>query len=70
MKLHELKPLADVDLRAQLTEAARQMNELKFQKSITPLENPLKLRNLRREVARIKTLLRERELTNSQGTGK
>ena len=36
MKLHELKPLADVDLRAQLTEAARQMNELKFQKKHYP----------------------------------
>lgn len=70
MKLHELKNLGEVDLKAQLNEAVRQLNELNFQKSITPLENPLKLRNLRREIARINTLLSNREITNSQEKSK
>lgn len=70
MKLHELKNLGEVDLKAQLNEAKRQLNELNFQKSITPLENPLKLRNLRREIARINTLLSNREITNSQEKSK
>lgn len=70
MKLHELKNLGEVDLKAQMKEAVQQLNELKFHKSITPLENPLKMRNLRREIARINTLLRSNELKNSKETSK
>ncbi|NUQ81671.1 MAG: 50S ribosomal protein L29 [Bacteroidetes bacterium] len=61
MKLHELKKLTDTDLKAQLSDAEGQLRELKFHKTITPLENPLRMRNLRREIARIKTLLNERQ---------
>ena len=42
-------------------ELAEQMFRLRFQKSLGQLDNPLKLREIRRDIARVKTLLRERQ---------
>ncbi|MCK6602217.1 MAG: 50S ribosomal protein L29 [Bacteroidetes bacterium] len=57
MKKHELKNLGESDLKAQLAESKKQLLELNFQKTISPVENPLRIRNLRREIARIETIL-------------
>jgi len=57
MKKHELKNLSESDLKAQLAESKKQLLELNFQKTISPVENPLRIRNLRREIARIETIL-------------
>ncbi|MCA0445934.1 MAG: 50S ribosomal protein L29 [Bacteroidetes bacterium] len=61
MKKYELKALNESDLRAQLIDAKSQLQDLNFQKSISPIENPLRMRNLRREIARIETLLKGRK---------
>lgn len=61
MKKYELKALNESDLRAQLADAKSQLQDLNFQKSISPIENPLRMRNLRREIARIETLLKSRK---------
>ena len=61
MKKYELKALNESDLRAQLMDAKSQLQDLNFQKSISPIENPLRMRNLRREIARIETLLKGRK---------
>ncbi|MBN8704381.1 MAG: 50S ribosomal protein L29 [Bacteroidetes bacterium] len=61
MKKYELKALNESDLRAQLVDAKSQLQDLNFQKSISPIENPLRMRNLRREIARIETLLKGRK---------
>lgn len=67
MKRHELKNLSENDLMAQLKEVTALYQELSFQKSITPIENPLRLRNLRREIARINTLLGNKSTPTVEG---
>lgn len=62
MKIAEVRELTTKEIaeRAQ-TEAAR-LNQLELQHSISPLDNPTQIKDLRRDIARFKTVLREREL--------
>lgn len=61
MKIQELRELSTDELRTKETELRDQVFKLRFQKSLGQLENPLKIRNLKREIARIRTILKERE---------
>jgi large subunit ribosomal protein L29 len=62
MKVIELKEQTREELEMKLLETKKSLFNLKFQKSTGQLENPLKIRNLRKDIARIKTVLREKEL--------
>ncbi|WP_298780679.1 50S ribosomal protein L29 [uncultured Polaribacter sp.] len=62
MKQSEIKELALVDLNEKLVSIQKNYTDLKMAHAITPLENPLQLRSLRRTVARIATELTKREL--------
>ena len=62
MKMNEIKELADKDLREKLENTVSEYNQMKLNHSITPLENPSKIKMTRRDIARMKTELREREL--------
>ncbi len=57
MKISELKELSPDELRAKELELRDQLFKLRFQKSVGQLENPLKLKNIRKDIARIQTLL-------------
>lgn len=57
MKISELKELSPDELRAKEAELRDQLFKLRFQKSVGQLENPLKLKNIRKDIARIQTLL-------------
>ena len=57
MKISELKELTPDELRAKEAELRDQLFKLRFQKSVGQLENPLKLKNVRKDIARIQTLL-------------
>ncbi len=50
------------DLREESVEKTREVFNLRFQKATEKAENPERIRALRRDIARIKTLLREREM--------
>jgi large subunit ribosomal protein L29 len=58
----DLKGLNDVDLTSRIEEEVVRLKKLKFSHTISPLENPMHIRDLRRDVARLKTELRRREL--------
>lgn len=58
-KLTELRELAPEDLRQREHELEEAIFRMKLQKSLGQLDAPLKLRTTRRELARVKTLLRE-----------
>ncbi len=62
MKQSEIKELATADLNEKLAAFQKNYNDLKMAHAITPMENPLELRSLRRSVARIATELTKREL--------
>jgi large subunit ribosomal protein L29 len=57
MKISELKELTVDELKAKESELRDQLFKLRFQKSVGQLENPLKLKNIRKDIARIQTLL-------------
>jgi large subunit ribosomal protein L29 len=57
-----MKDLNEQDLRARIQEDELRMKKLEFAHAISPLENPTSVRNLRRDIARLKTELRKREL--------
>jgi large subunit ribosomal protein L29 len=57
-----LRALGDTELVERLGEARSELFNLRFQNATGRLENSARLRDLRKEVARINTLLREREI--------
>ncbi|MGB9893780.1 MAG: 50S ribosomal protein L29 [Candidatus Saccharicenans sp.] len=59
MKIRELKELSVDELNQKEVELKDQLFKLRFQKSLGQLDNPMKIRNIRRDIARIKTLLKE-----------
>ncbi|MGK0387887.1 MAG: large subunit ribosomal protein L29 [Maribacter sp.] len=63
-KTEELRAMSNEELQAELTESESYLQKLKFDHAIKGLENPLVLRNIRRDVARIHTELRGREIQN------
>tara|TARA_B100000809_G_C14785568_1_gene404605 strand:+ start:442 stop:633 length:192 start_codon:yes stop_codon:yes gene_type:complete len=62
MKQTEIKELSTTDLSEKLGAVRKNYSDLKMAHAITPMENPLQLRSLRRTVARIATELTKREL--------
>ena len=62
MKMKELKELDVNALAEKLENAKAQLNQLKLNHSIAPLENPSQIKATRRDIARMKTELSQREL--------
>lgn len=61
-KYLEIIELSDEDLRKELTEAKDDYIKLKFDHAVTGLENPLTIRSLRRDISRLNTEIRRREV--------
>lgn len=62
VNLAELKELSVEEIREKLEETKEELFNLRFQHATGQLDNYRRLRELRKDVARVKTLLREREL--------
>jgi len=56
-----LKDLSDVDLKARISEDELRLKKLEFAHAISPLENPMSIRSLRQDLARLKTELNGRK---------
>ncbi|MBZ0204107.1 MAG: 50S ribosomal protein L29 [Ignavibacteria bacterium] len=66
MKYYEIKTLTTVDLKNRLKEESEGLENLRFQKSIGQLENFKGIGNTRKLIARIHTILKERELSDKK----
>ena len=62
MKMKELQELDAKGLAEKLEEAKAKLVQLKLNHAVTPLENPSQIKFARRDIARIETELRQREL--------
>ena len=62
MKVEEIRELDQTELEARVRELKEEQFKLRFQASMMQIENPSIVRKIRRDIARIKTVLREREL--------
>ena len=63
MKINELRKLTNEDLNKKITESKKELLDLRIKQSTGSLEKPSKIHQLRKDVARMKTILRERELS-------
>lgn len=62
MKANALKDMTSVELTQKLTDHKGELFNLRFQLATGQLENPLRIRHVKRDIARVKTVLREREI--------
>ena len=64
MKIAEIKEMTTTDFVERVEAETANYNQMVTNHSISPLENPAQIKQLRRTIARMKTELRERELNN------
>jgi large subunit ribosomal protein L29 len=67
MELEKIRNLSDEELKSQQAKSAEQLFRLRFQQSLGNNEGVKKLRGLKLDIARIKTIARERELAAARG---
>ena len=61
MDLNKMRQLTDVELNAELDKMKQELFNLRFQHVTGQLENPIKMREVKRDIARVKTIIREME---------
>jgi large subunit ribosomal protein L29 len=65
MKAEDIREWDEVEIEARLKELKEEQFKLRFQASMMELENPALLKSIRRDIARLNTVLRERELAQN-----
>ena len=65
MKINKIREMSSPDLEKELGDLKSELFKLRFSLATNGLDNPLKVKEVRKEIARIKTILRERELKNN-----
>ncbi|MFQ5860081.1 MAG: 50S ribosomal protein L29 [Dehalococcoidia bacterium] len=65
MRIHEVRALSQEDLLKELESARRELMNLRFRLAMRQLDNSSEFRKVRRNIARLQTVLRERELVGS-----
>lgn len=66
MKATELKKLSPSELDAKLLELKDELFKLRFQQAINQLDNPMRINAVKKDIARVKTVLRDVELHGAQ----
>ena len=69
MKAYQLKELALDEVKLNLEDLEEEMSNLRFQKALGQLNNPLRIRIVRREIAQLKTVINEYDLGLRKMTG-
>ena len=68
MKIFEVREIPEAELLKRMKDEEENLVHLKFQKATSQLESPIKVRTVRRDIARMKTVLREREMQKTRAT--
>ena len=66
MKASEIRELSNAELNEKLTALKAELFNLRFQHAINQLENPMRMKEVKKHIARIKTVLRQLEMKNVQ----
>lgn len=66
MKASEIREKSQTELQEELHELKSELFKLRFQLATNQLENPMKLKEVKRSIARIKTIMREREIQENK----
>jgi len=65
MKQSQIKELTSVELKDLIFEESQVLAKMVFNNTVSPLENPLKIRETRRTIARLKTALKNKEIEST-----
>lgn len=66
MELNKMRELTDVELNAELEKMKKELFNLRFQHVTGQLDNPVQMRQVKRNIARVKTIIKEKELEKAQ----
>ena len=66
MRANDIRELSVDDMKARIAELEEERFRLNFRSATEPLEDPLRLRWIRKDIARLKTILRERQLESAR----
>ncbi len=65
MKATELREMTDVELAKQLKDLKAELFNLRFQHAINQLENPLRIETVKKDIARVMTIMAEKNANNA-----
>lgn len=68
VKAEEIRDLSGDEISEKIDAAREELFRLRFRSATQQLEDPALIRKLRRDIARMKTILRQREMASSSGT--
>jgi large subunit ribosomal protein L29 len=66
MRADEIRELSVEEIQSRIRELEEERFRLRFRSATEPLQDPLRLRWIRKDIARLKTILRERELESTR----
>ncbi len=67
MKIEKIREMTEIELNAEFKKLKNELFNLRFQHVTGQLENPIKMRDIKKEIARVKTIMKEKELKKVQG---
>ncbi len=67
MELKKMRDMTGAELNTELSKMKKELFNLRFQHATGQLENPVQMRELKKDIARVKTVIREKELAKVQG---
>ena len=66
MEMNKFGQMTDVELSSELDKMKKELFNLRFQHVTGQLENPVKMREVKRDIARVKTIIREKEMAKAE----
>ena len=66
MKINKIKEMSSPDLEKELGELKSELFKLRFSLATNGLDNPMKIKEVKKDIARIKTILKQRELEEAK----
>ena len=67
MELKKIREMSEAELNSELVRMKKDLFNLRFQHVTGQLENPIKMRDTKKDIARVKTIIREKQLEKAQG---
>ena len=65
MKASEFKEMSEIEIQKKIKDLKEELFQLRFQLAINQLDNPMRVNAVKKDIARAKTVLRQREIENS-----
>jgi large subunit ribosomal protein L29 len=69
MKVSEIREKSQTELEQELSDLKSELFKLRFQLATNQLDNPMKLKDVKKSIARVKTIIRENEINAARSAG-